>query len=314
MDLSALQTTLRQFAAERDWQPFHTPKNLAMALMVEAAELAEIFQWMTPEQSQGAQDDAVVKERIGEEVADVLLYLLQLADHTGIDLKRAVGRKLIGNAKKHPPLRPGLPSGPAPGVAAQTHVLVDWENVQPREADIRALVPDVTDVWLFHGPHQKKVDSHHASFGDRATLVPIARTGKNALDFHLSFYMGYIASRHPEARFVVLANDQGYGPLVDHAAELGFAARQVGFGAVALAPVPGLDLEPLVRKVEVSLRKTTSRPAKESALVAAITSLMGQAADAESVPAVLSGLLAGGHVSIDDQGRVTYQFKAGDSV
>lgn len=110
MDLSALQTTLRQFAAERDWQPFHTPKNLAMALMVEAAELAEIFQWMTPEQSQAAQNNAVVKERIGEEVADVLLYLLQLADHTGIDLERAVHRKLAANAQKHPPLRPQNPA------------------------------------------------------------------------------------------------------------------------------------------------------------------------------------------------------------
>ena len=57
MDLKALQTTLREFAAEREWQPFHTPKNLAMALMVEAAELAEIFQWMTPEQSQAARGD-----------------------------------------------------------------------------------------------------------------------------------------------------------------------------------------------------------------------------------------------------------------
>ena len=234
MDLSALQTTLREFAAERDWQSFHTPKNLAMALLVEVAELGEIFQWMTPEQSQCAHHDRVVKERIGDEVADVLLYLLQLADHSEIDLKRAVGRKLIKNAKKHPPLRPGLPSGRAAAIAPQTHVLVDWENVQPKDIDIRRLVPDVTDVWLFHGPHQKKVAAHHESFGERATLVPIARTGKNALDFHLSFYMGYIASRHPEARFVVMANDRGYGPMVEHATDLGFAARQVGF---AEAPV-----------------------------------------------------------------------------
>lgn len=94
MDLKALQTTLREFAAEREWQPFHTPKNLAMALMVEAAELAEIFQWMTPEQSQAARGDLVLQEQVADEVADVLLYLVQIADHTGIDLKRAVGRKL----------------------------------------------------------------------------------------------------------------------------------------------------------------------------------------------------------------------------
>lgn len=229
LDFLALQQTLRHFAAEREWQPFHTPKNLAMALMVEAAELAEIFQWMTPEQSLAAHADRVVQERIGDEVADVLLYLLQLADHAGIDLKRAVGRKLQKNAKKHPPTRPGLPAGTAAAAGPETHVLVDWENVQPREDDLRALVPDVTDVWIFHGPAQKRIAEHYASFGERATLVPIARTGKNALDFHLSFYMGYIASRRPDARFVVLSNDKGYGPMLDHAADLGFAARALGF-------------------------------------------------------------------------------------
>jgi NTP pyrophosphatase (non-canonical NTP hydrolase) len=233
LDLKALQTTLREFAAEREWQPFHTPKNLAMALMVEAAELAEIFQWMTPEQSQAARGDLMLQEQVADEVADVLLYLVQLADHTGIDLKRAVGRKLVKNLKKHPPLRRGLPGFRVGTVAAgdiDTHVLIDWENVQPKDDDIRSLVPDVTDIWLFHGPNQKGVAAKHASFGDKATPVKIARTGKNALDFHLSFYMGYIAARHPDARFVVVSNDKGYAPMLEHAVELGFSARQVGFG------------------------------------------------------------------------------------
>ncbi len=230
MDLNLLQQTLREFAAQRDWKPFHTPKNLAMALMVEAAELAEIFQWMTPEQSQAASLDKVEQERIGDEVADVLLYLLQLADHCDVDLKRAVGRKLIKNAKKYPPVRPGLPSGSAKLVTQSTHVLVDWENVQPKDIEILALVPDATDVWIFHGKHQKKVDAHQKAFSDHLTLVPVSRAGKNALDFHLSFYMGYITSRNPEVRIVVIANDQGYGPMLDHAKELGFDARQVGFG------------------------------------------------------------------------------------
>ncbi len=73
MDIGALQRSLREFTAERDWQPFHTPKNLAMALMVEAAELAEIFQWLTPEQSTAARGDTLLQQRAGEEVADVLL-------------------------------------------------------------------------------------------------------------------------------------------------------------------------------------------------------------------------------------------------
>ncbi|RVT51279.1 nucleotide pyrophosphohydrolase [Rubrivivax albus] len=231
MDIEALQATLRTFAAERDWQPFHTPKNLSTALMVEAAELAEIFQWMTPEQSASAHTDAVVREQISDEVADVLLYLIQIADHTQVDLKRAIGRKLVKNAKKHPPLRTGLPAGTAATSTVETHVLVDWENVQPREGDLRALVPDVTDVWIFHSPNQKVDPESYGSFGSRATPVKIARTGKNALDFHLSFYMGYIASRHPDARFVVVSNDKGYGPMLEHAEELGFSARQAGFGA-----------------------------------------------------------------------------------
>ncbi len=231
MDIEALQATLRTFAAERDWQTFHTPKNLSTALMVEAAELAEIFQWTTPEQSATAHTDAVVREQIADEVADVLLYLLQIADHTQVDLKRAVGRKLVKNAKKYPPLRTKLPAGTAAASTVETHVLVDWENVQPKESDLRALVPDVTDVWIFHGPSQKVDPESYGSFGSRATPVKIARSGKNALDFHLSFYMGYIASRHPDARFVVVSNDKGYGPMLEHAGELGFSARQAEFGA-----------------------------------------------------------------------------------
>ena len=102
MDTKALQTRLRDFAAARDWQPFHTPKNLSMALMVEAAELAEIFQWMTPEQSLAARHDPALAEPIADEVADVLLYLLQIADHAGVDLNAAVENKLRKNAAKHP--------------------------------------------------------------------------------------------------------------------------------------------------------------------------------------------------------------------
>jgi NTP pyrophosphatase (non-canonical NTP hydrolase) len=102
MDLQALQMRLRAFAADRQWAPFHTPKNLSMALMVEAAELMELFQWMTPQESCAASRNPVLKSCMGEEMADVLLYLLQLADHTGVDLQTAVEDKLLKNAQKHP--------------------------------------------------------------------------------------------------------------------------------------------------------------------------------------------------------------------
>lgn len=100
MDIADLQQRLRQFAAERHWQPHLTPKNLAMALVVEAAELVEIFQWKTAEESQ--QLDEADKQHLGEEISDVLLYLLQIADRTGVDVAQAVERKLLLNARKYP--------------------------------------------------------------------------------------------------------------------------------------------------------------------------------------------------------------------
>lgn len=102
MNIEDLQKRLRQFALERNWQPYQTPKNLAMAMVVEAAELVEIFQWLTPEQSQQLQADPLKHQHLGEEIADVMLYLLQIADHSGIDINAAVERKLRLNAIKHP--------------------------------------------------------------------------------------------------------------------------------------------------------------------------------------------------------------------
>lgn len=232
MNLGELQAELRHFAAERDWQPFHTPKNLSMALMVETAELAEIFQWQTPEESRLAHADTAAKQRIGEEVADVLLYLLQLADHCQIDVPQAVQDKLAKNAVKHPAKRVIARVSPTRASVPGTHVLLDYENVQPSDAELRALVPDVGQVWVFHGPHQREVEKRFASFGTGATAVPISKTGKNALDFHLSFYMGYIASRNPDSKMVVVANDKGYEPMLEHAKAMGFVVRRQPHGEV----------------------------------------------------------------------------------
>ncbi len=95
-----LQAALREFARERDWDQFHTPKNLAAALSVEAAELLEHFQWLTEEQSRTF--SAEKREKVGEEIADVLLYLLQLADKLGIDPIEAAKSKMLANAAKYP--------------------------------------------------------------------------------------------------------------------------------------------------------------------------------------------------------------------
>ncbi len=99
-DLDRLREQLREFANARDWEQFHTPKNLAMALSVEAAELLEVFQWLTDAQSQSLAPPALAAAR--DEVADVLLYLVRLCDMLGIDPLAAAERKLAANGEKYP--------------------------------------------------------------------------------------------------------------------------------------------------------------------------------------------------------------------
>jgi len=98
--LSGLSARIRAFNEERDWGRYHSPKNLAMALMVEAAELAEHFQWMTPEESRAL--DAERRAAVAEEAGDVLIYLSNLCDKLGIDLLEAALAKLRKNAEKYP--------------------------------------------------------------------------------------------------------------------------------------------------------------------------------------------------------------------
>jgi NTP pyrophosphatase (non-canonical NTP hydrolase) len=98
--LRALQQRLAEFAAVRDWQQFHSPKNLAMALSVEAAELVEEFQWLTEEQSRALTPER--HERVRLELADVFIYLLRIADTLGVDLLAAVDDKVVLNEKKYP--------------------------------------------------------------------------------------------------------------------------------------------------------------------------------------------------------------------
>jgi dCTP diphosphatase len=98
--LRALQQRVAAFAAARDWEPFHSPKNLAMALCVEAAELVEEFQWLTEEQSRAL--DAERRERVRLELADVFIYLLRIADKLGVDLVAAANDKIVLNEEKYP--------------------------------------------------------------------------------------------------------------------------------------------------------------------------------------------------------------------
>ncbi|MFF5444204.1 nucleotide pyrophosphohydrolase [Streptomyces sp. NPDC012888] len=100
--LDRLQRRLAEFAAVRGWQPYHTPKNLAVALSVEAAELVEIFQWLTPEQSARVMEAPETAHRVADEVADVLAYLLQFCEVLGVDVLDALAAKIERNELRFP--------------------------------------------------------------------------------------------------------------------------------------------------------------------------------------------------------------------
>lgn len=98
--LELLRVRLAEFAAARDWETFHSPKNLAMALIAEAAELIEHFQWLTEEQSRSLAPDKRVEVRL--ELADILIYLIRTADQLGIDLIEAANDKIHINEQRYP--------------------------------------------------------------------------------------------------------------------------------------------------------------------------------------------------------------------
>ena len=99
-DITKIQNQLQKFASERDWEQFHTPKNLSMALSVEASELVEIFQWLSPEES--SHPDQKQTQSIQSEVADIAMYLIRICQILEIDLESAIQEKIIQNENKYP--------------------------------------------------------------------------------------------------------------------------------------------------------------------------------------------------------------------
>jgi dCTP diphosphatase len=102
LDVEAVAEFLRNFAEERDWTQYHTPKNLVMALSGEVGELMEIFQWLTPEESRRVMEDQGQAAEVEQELADVLQYLIRLADVLGLDLEEALWEKLRSNQRRFP--------------------------------------------------------------------------------------------------------------------------------------------------------------------------------------------------------------------
>lgn len=99
-ELAEFKQRFRAFVAERDWEQFHSPKNLAMALAGEAGELLELFQWLTQDESRNLPDDA--KQAVAHEIADIQIYLAAISDRLGIDVSPAVAEKMRLNAEKYP--------------------------------------------------------------------------------------------------------------------------------------------------------------------------------------------------------------------
>jgi len=102
LDIGALKETIRSFASERQWEKFHSPKNISMALSVEASELVEIFQWLSEKESYDIVKDNLVIEKVSDELADILVYLVRISDLLGIDLQDAITCKMKKNSLKYP--------------------------------------------------------------------------------------------------------------------------------------------------------------------------------------------------------------------
>ncbi len=165
----------------------------------------------------------------------------------------------------------------------ELHALVDLENVQPTFEELAKLAPGFTDVWLFHGPHQVKQAQQFATGHDRVMLVPRSGKGPNALDFHLSFYLGYVAAKHPDAQLVVVANDKGYDPMIAHAKVLGFAVKRVGFKATK---VPALKkVIPAKVPAVAKIAAPAAKPASAKKPVTAKTPVPAKKAPAKKVAA-----------------------------
>lgn len=168
----------------------------------------------------------------------------------------------------------------------EQHVLVDYENVQPSIEDLLKLAPRLTDVWLFHGPNQIKRAEQLKEAHERVTLVPHSGKGKNALDFHLSFYLGYVAAKHPAATLLVVANDKGYDSMLAHAKLLGFTATRTGFKAKkALAAKKAAPAKKAAAKKAAPTKPAAPAPASVAAAPAAKVQPAAKKAAAKQAPA-----------------------------
>jgi hypothetical protein len=141
------------------------------------------------------------------------------------------------------------------------HLLVDLENVQPPPKEVEAWLGDDGEAWVFYGPHQIKRKAGFELDSPRSTLIPISRTGSNSLDFHLVFYLGYLAAKHPKCRFVVLAKDTGYDPPIAHARTLAFSVQRMN--SLPAVAQPSSRPSKAIRRAPAKKGKAATAPKKK---------------------------------------------------
>lgn len=156
------------------------------------------------------------------------------------------------------------------------NALVDFENVQPTLDELAKLAPGFTDIWLFHGPHQAKQAQQLKAVEARVTLVPRSGRGPNALDFHLSFHLGFMAAKNPDSQLVVVANDKGYDPMIAHARMLGFAVKRVGHRAKPQVAIKPVEKKATPAPKSASAKKTTPVKTPAAAKKATTTTVAKQ--------------------------------------
>lgn len=132
-----------------------------------------------------------------------------------------------------------------------------WYLCLPNRQHLTISGRGFTDLWLFHGLHQAKQVQQMAEAHSGVTLVPRSGKGPNALDFHLSFYLGYVAAKHPDAHLVVVANDKGYDPMIARARLLNFTVRRVGHKAKVAVAVK----TPVAKQAPAPGKKATAKKA-----------------------------------------------------
>lgn len=174
---------------------------------------------------------------------------------------------------------------PEPAVS-RNFVMVDFENVQP--SSLGALSPDTCDIKVFTGAHQKKVELALAQalqrFGPNAEWIQITGSGKDALDFHIAFYIGRLSSEHAGASFTIVSRDTGFDPLVKHLAKLGIGCRRVA--AIDAITPSGPPLAE-ARAQKVPAKKAAKPPAKAPKKAVAMPAKVAKAKPARPKPTAL---------------------------